>query len=128
MKRQNKPKHHAYQRAAERLGLHKAEADRLVKEAFTAGKQAHELEGPYKTFLMFKGAFKKLKIYKDIVFVFNKTNRACITMYPLSQKLIDNQQRYLLEKEINLNNQAILNKKVERNNNMKKQTQSKDIG
>ena len=128
MKRQNRPKHHAYQRAAERLGLHKAEADRLVKEAFTAGKQAHELDGPYKTFLMFKGDFKKLKIYKDIVFVFNKTNRACITMYPLSQKLINKQQRYMLEKEISLHNQAILNKKIERNNNMKKQTQSKYLG
>ena len=49
-------------------------------------------------------------------------------MYPLSQKLINKQQRYMLEKEISLHNQAILNKKIERNNNMKKQTQSKYLG
>ena len=128
MKHQNKPKDHAYQRAAERFGLHKNEADRLVKEAFTAGKQAHELEGPYRNFLKSKGSLKKLKIYKDKVFIFNRTNRSCITMYPLEPELIKEQQMYMLRKEISLNNKIQLNKKIERNKNMKKQTQSKYLG
>ena len=87
-----------------------------------------QLNGPYQQFLKFKGNRKKVKIYKDIVFVFTKTSNNCITIYPLPQKVVDKQKRWNLEQEISLNNQAILNKKIERKGNMKKQTQSKYLG
>ena len=123
-----RPLPHAVMRAAERLGWYKKDTERLVKEAAYAGKTVDQLDGPYKQFLKFKGTSKKVKIYKDIVFVFTNTINNCITIYQLQQKVIDNQKRWNLEQEIELCNQAILNKKIERKANMKKQIQSKYLG
>lgn len=84
-----KHRQHAFERASERLGLYKDEATRLLKEAWTAGKQYHELQdGPVKRYLATKGQQKKIKVYKNTVFVFNKTSGTCITMYKLPDYII----------------------------------------
>ena len=94
-----KHKQHAFERASERLGLYKKEAERLIKEAWTAGKQYHELEGgPIKSYLATKGHRKKIKVYKDIVFVFNKTSGTCITMYKLPTKILEKEKELKMKK------------------------------
>ena len=92
MKRRNKL--HAYQRASERLGLHRQEAERLVKEAWTAGKTYNELEdGPLKNYVYHKSRKKKVKVYKDTIFIFNKTSKTCITMYKVPNKILSLEER-----------------------------------
>ena len=87
--RKRKPKLHAYQRAAQRLGLYRDEAYRLVNEAWSAGKAAEDLEdGPLKDYLMRKSLRKKVRLYKDTVFIFNKTSKTCITMYKLPENIL----------------------------------------
>lgn len=88
-KRQSK---HAYVRCAERLGLTKHDVNILAREASKYGKSAEQVEDEtIKHYLLTKGRYKRVKLYKGIVVVIAKSSNRLITAYPLP--------KYLLEKE-----------------------------
>lgn len=86
---------HSIIRARERTDLNKKQIKNLIKEAQTAGIAAGNMrDGPIKTYLKSTGNHKRIKIYKDYVFVFNKTSTSCITLYPLKTELKEKQAEY----------------------------------
>ena len=94
-RRRVKDSFHSFIRAKERTPLLKREIERLIWEAQRAGKSYMTLkDGPIKDFLESKSKTKRVKLYKNYVFVFARTSTACITMYPLREDLITKQEEY----------------------------------
>ena len=88
---------HAYDRSKERAGLTKREAQHLIKEAYLSGTAAKKLpDGPIKDFLVNKEirTRKRIKMYKDWVFVFCKNSTKCITMYKIDDDILKRQEEY----------------------------------
>lgn len=62
---------HVFKRAAERTDFSKREAQRLIKEAQTAGKAYGNIPpGPLADYIKSKGNTKRVKIYQGYVFIF----------------------------------------------------------
>jgi len=79
---------HSYNRTFERLGIYKKAATKLMKEAQRYGKTAGQLPlGPIRDYLESKGTFKRVKLYRGIIFVFNKNSTSCLTAYPLPEEI-----------------------------------------
>lgn len=86
---------HSLLRAKERTDLSKSQIKQMIKEAQTAGiAYANLKEGPIRDFVKSKGTMKRVKVYKNHVFVFAKTSTACITMYPLDESLLIAQEEF----------------------------------
>lgn len=80
---------HAYYRAKKRLGLEENKnIESLFRKAHKYGKMASYLPpGELRDWLFLKEhPGKKIKVYKNNVFVFFKNSKRCITMYPLPEK------------------------------------------
>lgn len=87
-RRAKRQSNHAYVRCAERLGLTKREVNLLAREASKYGKSAEQVEdGKLKKYLLGKGRYKRVKLYKGIVVVIAKSSNRLITAYPLPKYL-----------------------------------------
>ena len=87
---------HSYLRAAERAGLSKTEAERLMKMASRNRRSIDMLpDGPIKEYLRKKRrAGKRIKYLEGYVFVFCKTSTKCLTMYPIDPEVVRAQILY----------------------------------
>jgi len=86
---------HSYVRARQRTDLNKKQIKNLMKEAQRSGKCPYNFpEGPIRNYLLSKGNHKRIKVYKDYVFVFSKTSTSCITLYPLKPELKQKQKAF----------------------------------
>lgn len=91
-KRKVKNRQHALDRGKNRLGFNKKQLHQLIKEAHFAGLTYDHLpQGKVRDFIESKNATKQVKLYKGIVFVFNKTSTSCITLYPLPKELLEDE-------------------------------------
>ena len=94
-RKRTKNSDHAYERAKQRTGMSKRQAKQMMREAQTAGVAVDNLPpGPIKNYIKKKGTHKRVKVYKNHVFVFSKTSTTCITMYPLADWLIKAQREF----------------------------------
>lgn len=86
---------HVFKRAAERTDFSKREAQRLIKEAQTAGKAYGNIPpGPLADYIKSKGNTKRVKVYQGYVFIFARTSTACITMYPIPEEVLKAQDEF----------------------------------
>lgn len=95
-RKKSKNTFHSYDRAAERAGLSRSEAKRLMKVA-SGHRQALELlpEGPIKHYLLGKSAGgKRIKYVEGYVFVLSKNSTKCLTMYPIKDEVVKAQQMF----------------------------------
>lgn len=94
MKRTRNTKH-SYDRSSERFGLSKSNTKLMIKNALFYGISPDKLEDEeLKNKLLHKQACnrKRIKIYKNKVFVFCKTSTKCITIYPLEKGQTDEKE------------------------------------
>ena len=80
---------HSYDRARERFGLSRSTTTLMIKNALLHGISPDKLEDyELREMLLHKQAcnHKRIKIYKNKVFVFCKTSTRCITVYPLEKE------------------------------------------
>ena len=79
---------HAKMRIGERAGMSGRTAERFLKEASRKGlpPAAFGLGTPFGEFLMAKSARKRVKVYKGMVVIFNKTSDRAITCYRIPEE------------------------------------------
>lgn len=84
---------HVYQRAKERLNCDKSNAKLMIHNANIKGKTAHQLpDGTLKNYVLSKGTSKRIKVYKDKIFVFSKNSTRCITVYPIPKEILESEE------------------------------------
>lgn len=92
---------HSYIRAAERCGWGKKKAREMMKMASRYGKSyGHLIHGPLRDFLEKKqlgSPSKRIKLYKDYIFVFCSTSTRCITVYPVPPELLGPKNEFKIE-------------------------------
>lgn len=87
--------HHAIVRAHQRTNLSKKQTLNMIKEAQRSGLCEGNLpHGPIRNYLRSKGKRKRIKLYKDYIFVFNKTSTSCITLYRLPDIVKEKQKQF----------------------------------
>ena len=81
---------HSLERLKTRLGVtDKKLAQRLIKEASRYGKSIDNLEdGSLKEYLKKKSCGKRVKVFKQTVFIFCKTSNRCLTCYLIPEELL----------------------------------------
>lgn len=91
---------HGKSRASERTSLSKKEREKLIKDASRYGKCYQNLQpGPLQTYVFFKSKNKKTKYFKNYIFVFQKTSTSLITMYPVPEKVLEDEKNFRKAKE-----------------------------
>lgn len=72
--------------------------DSFIKSASKHGfSPAHFPESPFKHYLLAKQRKnnKRIKIYKDFIFIFNSTSNGLITMYRIPENYIDTFKQFM---------------------------------
>lgn len=79
---------HAKMRIGERAGMSGRTAERFLKDASRKGlpPAAFGLGTPFGEFLRSKSACKRVKVYKGMVVIFNKTSDRAITCYRVPEE------------------------------------------
>lgn len=79
---------HAKMRIGERAGMSGRTAERFLKDASRKGipPAAFGLGTPFGEFLRSKSAHKRVKVYKGMVVIFNKTSDRAITCYRVPEE------------------------------------------
>lgn len=78
---------HGTQRAVERTtNLSKRELSDMIRAASKRGLTAEMLPpGPLRTYVAQRGTKKRVKYYRDYLFIFQRTSTSLITMYPIPE-------------------------------------------
>lgn len=80
---------HSILRARERTNFSKKEFIHISKIASIKGLSVGNIQNPnLRRFIASRSAFKRVKVYRDYVWVFCKTSNKLITVYPLPEDLI----------------------------------------
>ena len=82
---------HSLERLKTRLGVtNRRVAERMIKEASRYGKKVESFEdGPLKDFLQNKAnAGKRVRVFKNTIFIFCKTSNRCLTCYPIPEEFL----------------------------------------
>lgn len=83
---------HALERAMERTNWGKREFTDNAKLASKYGISPHNLpDGPLKESLLKKGDYKRIKVFKNYVFVYCKTSNRLITLYPVDMIYLEDE-------------------------------------
>lgn len=79
---------HAKMRIVERAGMSGRTAERFLKDASRNGlpPAAFGIGTPFGEFLRSKSACKRVKVYKGMVVIFNKTSDRAITCYRIPEE------------------------------------------
>lgn len=79
---------HSYIRICQRTGWSIKQAKDMVERASKLGLSPLQIDkGPLQDFCIVKGRFKRLKLYKGYIFIFNKNSNRLITMYKVPEEL-----------------------------------------
>jgi len=94
--RKQKPTHHSLLRMAERCGITNAKAaTNMIRNASKLGRGIQSFpDGELKNYLLSKKHNKRVKVYKGIVFIFNKTSDRAITLYPIPNEFMEEYKTY----------------------------------
>lgn len=90
------PTTHGLRRLKSRVGIkNKRVAERMIAEASRYGKSIYDFpEGEFRDYLISKDHGKRLRVFKGIVFIFNKTSDRCITCYPIPDEHLEEYNSY----------------------------------
>lgn len=80
---------HSYDRSKERFGLSKSTTKLMIKNAYLFGASPNDLKDEnLKAKLLHKekSNHKRIKVYKNKIFVFCSTSTKCITIYPVDSE------------------------------------------
>lgn len=84
---------HALSRCKERFGLNKTNAKSMIRNAYIYGVAVNNLpEGKLKEYLKKRENNKRIKVYKNKVFIFSKNSTGCITVYAVPDELLQEEE------------------------------------
>ena len=84
---------HAFNRCKERFGLNKTNAKSMIRNAYLYGVAVSNLpEGKLKEYLKKRENNKRIKVYKNKVFIFSKNSTGCITVYAVPDELLQEEE------------------------------------
>lgn len=91
-----RPTTHGLKRLKSRVGIKsKKVGERIILEASKGGKNIMDFPpGEFREYLISKDHGKRVKVYKGIVFIFNKTSDRCITCYPIPKEHLEEYEQY----------------------------------
>lgn len=94
--RGQKPTHHSLMRMAERCGItNRTAATNMIRRASKMGRHIQSFpDGELKNYLLSKQHNKRVRVYKGIVFIFNKTSDRAITLYPIPNEFMEEYKTY----------------------------------
>lgn len=87
---------HAINRAKDRLGMcQESSIAIMMRNALGRGQCANDFPpGEFKNYLLCRERGKRIKVYKGKVFVFNRSSKRCITVYPVPEEHMEEYLKY----------------------------------
>lgn len=91
-----KPTKHSLDRMKTRAGIsNKKQAENMIKAASRKGMSIDDFPPcELKNYLLTKNSGKRVKVYKGIIYIFNKTSDRALTLYPIPEEYMEDYNKY----------------------------------